>query len=89
MEKLVDVQETSQSRYSDRVSIDTNPMVSLYTDARGRADLLVADLSPKIHLTTRLSLADFYLVYMCSVISLDNIHALLIIHSQHTYLGFE
>lgn len=45
MEKLVAVQEISQSQHLDGVSIDTKPLVSLNSDARRQTDLFMADLS--------------------------------------------
>lgn len=86
--RLIAVQETNQNQFSDGVSIDTNPLVLLDTDARRWADLFVADLSTKdphnYKITYCRLLPYIYSVYHC----LDNTPHLLHIILQHKDLWF-
>ena len=79
--------ETSQSKYSDRVSIDKHLLSSINSNPRRWSDLFRADLSPKFHIITRLPLADSYLIFMCSTIILGNTHFLIFYYLQQTVWG--
>ena len=77
-----------------RVDIQSQPTIDIHifslidSDAREKADLFEADLKPKFHIFTRLPLADFNLIFMCSTIELSNTRFLSFYYSQHKLLGF-
>ena len=61
----------------------THHMSSIDSDARERADLFKANLKLKFHITTKLSLAKFNLIFMYSAIVLCNTCFLIFYYSQH------
>ena len=64
-------------------SIDKYIFSSINSDTREKADL-----KPKFYIITRLPLTDFNIIFMCSVIILDNPRFLIFYYSQHKVLEF-
>ena len=90
MKKLVVVQETSQGRYLNRVLIELTPWCRSTLTWEDEPTCSWLTWNPKIHIFTRLPLADFYLVFLCFAIVWENtlFYLILILFYTANYLEF-